>query len=191
MDMRAALARADDPPSVTPPEEDDDRALSPAQRALMAQAYRQHYPAVLSLLERRLGNPDDAAELAQEAFLRLMRYRHCGEEALRFLLFRVALNLAASEHRRQALRRTEDLDDTLLPCDRPQPDEWLARQQRCQHLLAAVASLPPRGRQMVVWSRLQGLRTREVAARAGLSTRMVERHLQTAQHLLRDRLEGL
>ena len=191
MDMRAAPARIDDDtPDALGPGEDTaaDAALGRAERALIERAYRAHYPAVLHLLQRRLGNPDDAAELAQEAFLRLMRYRHCSEHSLRYLLFRVALNLAASQGRTRALRPSVDLDENELVSELPQPDEWLEHQQGRQQLAAAVASLPPRCRQMIQLSRLQGLRTREVAARAGLSTRMVERHLQTAQGLLRARL---
>ena len=48
--------------------------------------YRDQYPAVHHMLQRRVGNPEDAADLAQEAFLRLMRYDNHSLESLRFLV---------------------------------------------------------------------------------------------------------
>ena len=49
--------------------------------------------AVLRILRGRLSCEHEIADLAQEAFARVLRYRSCGMESLKFLLLRVTLNL--------------------------------------------------------------------------------------------------
>ena len=147
--------------------------------------YRDQYPAVHHMLQRRVGNPEDAADLAQEAFLRLMRYQDHSLESLRFLLFRVAMNLAASHLRQQGSRQTVDIDEVMLVADAAEPEQAAAEGERIECFIGAVQALPERPRQMFVLSRLEGKRTREIAAQVGLSTRMVEQHLSRAQTLLR------
>ena len=151
--------------------------------------YRLHRDAVTHMLQRRVGNPEDAADLAQEAFLRLLRYEGHSPESLRFLLFRVAMNLAASHLRQQAMRPMVDLDDVDLIADHDdEPDAVLADSERIECFLGAVQSLPDRPRQMFVLRRLEGKGTREVADEVGLSTRMVEQHLTKAHALLKARV---
>ncbi len=150
--------------------------------------YRDQYPAVHHMLQRRVGNPEDAADLAQEAFLRLMRYQDHSLESLRFLLFRVAMNLAASHLRQQATRPQVDLDEVELIAEDETPEAQLADNQRIECFIGAVQSLPERSRQMFVLRRLEGKGTREVADEVGLSTRMVEQHLTRAHALLRERV---
>ena len=159
------------------------------QHLAVEAVYRLYCDAVTHMLQRRVGNPEDAADLAQEAFLRLLRYEGHSPESLRFLLFRVAMNLAASHLRQQAMRPMVDLDDVDLIADHcDEPDMVLADSERIECFLGAVQSLPDRPRQMFVLRRLEGKGTREVADEVGLSTRMVEQHLTKAHALLKARV---
>ena len=65
----------------------------------------QHYGAVHRYLARLLADPDSAAELAQETFLRAYRGlpRLAGDSNLGAWLFRIATNLARQHHRHRRL----------------------------------------------------------------------------------------
>src|SRR5438876_586605 len=65
----------------------------------------RHYGAVHRYLARLLADPDAAAELAQETFLRAYRGlpRLAGDSNLGAWLFRIATNLARQHHRHRRL----------------------------------------------------------------------------------------
>lgn len=165
-------------------------ALSPSERRRFDQLYRGHKEAVMRTLRARLSNEDDIAELMQEAYLRLLRYRHCGPDSLKYLLFRVALNLAVSHQRQAGLRKAISLDDVELAADELPIEDSLMHEQEVARVALAIQALPPRCRQMYVLSRLKGLRQREIARHCGISTRMVELHIARAQLLIREQVVG-
>jgi RNA polymerase sigma-70 factor (ECF subfamily) len=113
---------------------------------------RRHQTAVFNFCLRMLGQPDDAADVAQETFVQL--YSNLGKlderEPITPWLFRVARNRCIDTIRR---RRTVPLtppdastDDavTFEPVDNePLPDEMLERADLQQVLSRAIAELPP------------------------------------------------
>jgi RNA polymerase sigma factor (sigma-70 family) len=167
-------------------------ALSREARLRFEAAYREHHRAVLRLLRWRLGDDPDIPDLMQESYLRILRYRDCGPESLKLLLFRTALNLATS-HGVLARRRMPHLqfDELELQCEGVPLDEALDRDCQIRDALNAAAQLPPRCREVFLLRLLHGLRQREIAARCGISTRMVEQHLSRAQTLIRERIATL
>jgi RNA polymerase sigma-70 factor (ECF subfamily) len=153
--------------------------MMPAQAGIEA-AYREHYDSVRRVLRNRLDNEEDVAELTQEAYLRVLRYRDCSSESLKHLLLRVAMNLAVS-HRRQARLRDLPLDD-FEPVDTgPTPEEVYERRERLQRASATLASLPGRCRKVFFLSRLDGMRHREIARRCGISLSLVEKQITRAK----------
>lgn len=162
--------------------------LTASERARFDTVYRLHYEEVLRLLRRRLHNPDDAEELTQEAYLRILRYRDCGPESLKLLLFRTALNLATS-HGTCAHARAKhvSLDDIEIAMDARSMEDEVACDQRMRQLMAVVDALPNRCRQVFLLRLAHGLRQHEIAQRCGISTRRVEQHLARAQVLIRER----
>ncbi len=168
-------------------EEADRPRLTAAERLRFDTLYREQKEAVIRMLRSRLSNEDDIAEVMQEAFLRLLRYRHCGPDSLKYLLFRVAMNLAVTQLRQAGLRRAVSLEDCELVSEEPAVDQLLVQQEEMTQVALAIQSLPARCRQMYVMNRLRGLRQREIAQHCGISQRMVELHIAKAQALIRER----
>jgi RNA polymerase sigma factor (sigma-70 family) len=168
-------------------EEADRPRLTTAERLRFDALYREQKDAVIRMLRARLSNEDDIAEVMQEAFLRLLRYGHCGPDSLKYLLFRVAMNLAVTHQRQTGLRRAVSLDDCELVSEEPAVDMVLEHEEAVSQVAMAIQALPPRCRQMYVMSRLRGFRQREIAQHCGISTRMVELHIAKAQALIRER----
>lgn len=166
-------------------------AATEEERAAFETIYREQYHAVLRVLRRRLDNEEDALELAQETYLRAFRYCHQPRESVKALLFRIAINLAHEHIRRNHTRHTArhaPIEDYSLAADEMPQDERLLREQRLERIVAAVQELPEKCRQVFVLSRFHGMRHKEIAARCGISTRMVEKHLTRGMALVRKKV---
>lgn len=111
-------------------------ALTASERTRFDAAYREHRDAVMRLLHWRLGNDPDIPDLMQEAYLRILRYRDCGAESLKLLLFRTALNLAMSHGIRACTRLMHvPLEDVELAVDAPSLEEEAESDQRMRQMM--------------------------------------------------------
>jgi len=114
--------------------------------AAFEQLYHRHGQAVYAYLWRLLGDEDLAADLRQEAFLRLWRVRErwSGGDGVRGYLIAVARNLVIDSRRRHAVReRTRPVITEELQQAPPSPDQVLARRELAARLDEALDNLPP------------------------------------------------
>lgn len=143
----------------------------------------RHARDVLRFLIRKVG-VDNAPDLAQETFVRVLRHAERGAVVdPASLLHATAANLAR-DHRRR--RRTENkyivsgltIDElfgsTSSPAARLDAEESVSR------FFEALDDLSPRCRQVFVMRRFENLHQEEIARRLGISRNMVEKHLRTA-----------
>lgn len=121
---------------------------------------------------RYLGDPEDARDICQEAFVRaytnLEGFR--GQAKFSSWLYQIALNLSRSEFRKRGSRPTVSLDEEetaghlrLVQHDVAGPDEWAINGQRARILQEALAALPEKQRTVVILKEYHGLRFREIA----------------------------
>ena len=145
---------------------------------------REHQAELLNFFRGRLAQPHEAADLAQESWSRLMRYRHMRSSvSLRHLLFAIARNALKNYGRWSTLRQIEqatDFGSFDLPSGLPEPErQWQAARQ-LQALETAVMGLPEKCRNVFLLSRIEGLSNAQIAQRCGISVKMVEKHLAKA-----------
>ena len=141
--------------------------------------FERHYPAVVRFLYRRLGDRDQAEELAQEAFTRLLDQRLRRPTAW---LYAVAANLARDAARGEAVRarRLRLLAGELADATAPSPEQALLREETSQGVRAALLSLSERDR-LLLLLREEGLTYREIADVIGISPTLVGPLLTRAQ----------
>ncbi|MCD9008253.1 RNA polymerase sigma factor [Luteimonas sp. XNQY3] len=145
-----------------------------------------HRPELLRYMRGRLDDVETAADLAQEALARLMKYRDAPQiEDHRAMLFRIANNLIFEHHRerqRQHVSRHVSLDETQgLATDEPPVEAIVEARQALDVLVRrALAELPPRCRLAFTLNRFDGLSYRQVAERMGVSVKAVEKHITRA-----------
>jgi RNA polymerase sigma-70 factor (ECF subfamily) len=120
----------------------------------------------------------DVDDIVQESYLRIWKTRatHPIQSAKAFL-FTVARHVALNFLQRQRsspVIAVGDLSPLPVCEDSPGGYEALSRNEKRQLLVAALATLPPRCREITVLRKLQGIPQRDVAAALGLSERTVE-----------------
>jgi RNA polymerase sigma-70 factor (ECF subfamily) len=120
-------------------------------------------------------SPDEAQDIAQDAFLSLHRHVIAGgdQENIRSWLFRVAHNQArnrqASYDRRFAAPFDASRDDIL---DHATPERELLAKEKLRHLRSAIRSLAESERECLLL-RAEGLRYREIGEVLGVATSTV------------------
>ncbi len=138
------------------PEEPTDEGLLAAYREGDAQALdrllRRYQRPIYRMLFRNVGNPADAEDLTQKAFLRaldrLPRLRD--DRAFRAWLYRIALNLIRNRHRSLGRWRWADSDALERQIDPSESTELsLDRQRQWQSVEKGLARLPKLQREVV------------------------------------------
>ena len=146
-----------------------------------------------AVLLRRLGDPHDAEDLAQEAYLRLLRIERTKLiEKPDAYLFRIATNLANefAMQQRHALR-TVDIDDASQKealGDGDALERSLESRAEIRRLEAVLDKMPSAYRSVLVLSKRDGLSREEVAKALGLSVHTVKKYLARAAAWCREEL---
>jgi len=165
-----------------------------AQELVVEELYLRHQASLHRFLLRLLRCEDAAAEVAQDAYLRLLRLApHSRLDNPRAYLFQVAANAARDRLVREQ-RQNVVIDGGPLPdstaCLRPDAEAEAMARDRLRILAAAVDDLPPRCREVFLMSRLDGLGNAEIAAHLGISRNMVEKHIIKAMLHCRRQLDA-
>jgi RNA polymerase sigma-70 factor, ECF subfamily len=131
--------------------------------------YRQHQPSLVRYVLRLTGDSDVAEDVAQEAFMRLLRRPDLGDEGARLWLFTVATNLIRDRGR--AITRQQRLlagASVAVGTPEPLPDEAAERSERVATVRQALELLSARDRQILLM-REEGFRYDEIAEAIGVA----------------------
>jgi RNA polymerase sigma factor (sigma-70 family) len=166
------------------------------KRALLERLFAQHRKALEGFFRRRIRSRPDAADLAQEVYLRLLRVNDT--DAIRNpegYLYTVASNLVR-EHAilDQRYVAQADFDQPLAQSESGRPpeiEEFLDTQVRLQRLREVLAQLPPKCQAAVVLKYRQGLSYQEIAEQLHVSPHMVQKYLGQALAHCRKRMAKL
>lgn len=155
--------------------------------------FREHNETLVRFLRGRLPLDVDAREAAQEAYVRLLQLDEPAQPSfLRAYLFKVAANVATDLLRRRAIRAQGDGLEAGARGDAVPATQERALQAREQLELVekALLELPPRCREAFRMSREDGAGAAEIAARLGVSDRMVRQYLVRALEHIQLRLKS-
>lgn len=166
-------------------------------RSAFDEVYSQFSEMVWNVTLRLAGDPDRAADLSQEIFLRI--YRHLGgfrgRSALRTWVYRIALNHCRgrlSGGNRWSFRRLfEEGEETAepLPDLSRGPEELAVASDDGRRVSEALMELPTEFREAVVLRDLEGLAYEEISAALGVPIGTVRSRIARGRERLRDLLE--
>ena len=147
---------------------------------VIAELFRAHNGALVSFLAARLHDAQDARDVAQEAYVRLLQLDRPG--ALSFLrgyLFKIAENLAIDRIRHRALRARAAYTEGLLfdDLDERSSERNLLAQEELSRISARLMELPANCRRAFIMHVLLDRSTRDIAAEMHVSDRMVRNYV--------------
>jgi RNA polymerase sigma-70 factor (ECF subfamily) len=163
-------------------------AYVPGSREDFDRLYRVAYPRVYRTLTAILGDPAEAEDCAQDAFVQAFHAwkRWRPDAPAEAWIHRIAVNRAISCRRRANLRSVGEL---LRRLGRPVGSVDPALIATQPDVLSALRSIPPKLAAAIVLRHYHGYNNREIAAAIGVSERTVGTRLRQAGERLRAILE--
>ncbi|MEI6777200.1 MAG: sigma-70 family RNA polymerase sigma factor [Chloroflexales bacterium] len=165
------------------------------------QLVRLYEMRVYNLCYRMLGDPDAAADTAQDTFI--SAYRHLDRfrgGMFRAWLLRIATNACYDALRARKRRPSTSLqalgnadDDGVgfdLPDQGEQPDDVALRHELAAAITRGLADLPEDQRLVIILSDIQGMAYEEIAAVTGANLGTVKSRLSRGRAKLRDILRA-
>ena len=158
-------------------------AIDPVIEHQIHTLYSDHSPWLRDWLRRRLGCPEQAADLAQDTFVRLLRQREklAALRQPRAYLSAIARGLVIDHWRRRELEQVWLETLAALPAAQaPSPDVSWSCLEALIEIDRMLDALQPAVRNAFLWARLEGLSCPQIAARLGVSLATAERYVAKA-----------
>ncbi|MBI5509744.1 MAG: RNA polymerase sigma factor [Deltaproteobacteria bacterium] len=175
------------------PEELKARAAK-GDPALLEDLFACYRDDLLRFLRKRCGNPPDADDAVQDAFVAAARYLDGfrGETPIKNWLYRLAASACTRMRRgrKNDPKRHAEYDDALSPTERIGREVEAMLEARLSPLKGALAALPEVDRAVLMLRDGQQLSTREVASTLRLSEAAVKSRLHRARETMRARLRA-
>lgn len=187
--------------------DDQDRAdmarLVAGRDAALDELMERHGQKLFHYLIRSLQNEDDAADLAQETFVRVFQNRAKFDPRQKFStwLYAIATNLVKDRYRYRARHPQVSLDaeneatggsiSDTVPEHGPTPEDSLQGAERAEAVRKAVGQLPEELRAPLILSEYEELSHAEIGEILACSAKAVETRIYRARNQLRTRLQWL
>lgn len=176
---RVAGVRPEWTVTVVEPERDDHALVAASRagdRAAFDEIVERHRRGIYQVCFRFVNNHEDAADLAQETFLRAWKGLGAfkGEAALSTWLYRIAVNVCLSRVSARHLT-VEPLDsDRFIDPSAELPGADLIRQERAQAVRRAITALPEKQRATLILRTYHEMSHQQIADVLGSSVGAVK-----------------
>lgn len=178
---------------------DERKLVRRAQKgdaAAFEQLVELHSARIYSIALRMVGDPTDAEDLAQEAFLRIWRSLDSFNMDAKFSTwaYRLTTNVCIDFLRKEKKNNTvplftedDDGEETELPVadERYSPEQQLQQQELRRSVNEAMEQLDPQYRQILSMRELGGLSYDEIAEQLGLKAGTVKSRISRAREQMR------
>lgn len=151
-----------------------------AARDPVADLYASHHGWLRGWLRKKMGCADNAADLAQDTFVRLLGQRKAPDlSEPRALLTHIAKALMIDHWRRQAVERAYLEAIAHLPeAVAPSPETRLLILEALMRIETMLRGMPAKTCEIFLLSQLDGLTYPQIAGQLGTSLVTVKRHMR-------------
>jgi RNA polymerase sigma-70 factor (ECF subfamily) len=189
----------------------DDRTLVEKCRwgdsAAMERLIRKYHTRIYNVILRICSNPDDAEELTQETFVKIIQNinKFEGRSSFYTWAFRIAVNLSINHSRRSVKLRTNSLDSggenggdsgkrllksVLEDPNSQNPEKIASDKELCELINQAIMRLDDYQRAVIVLRDISGMSYANIAEIMDIELGTVKSRISRARRNLRDILEG-
>lgn len=177
---------------VTPPTGPTPPAPSAEQLRWFAEEVQPHDRQLKAYLRSSFPAFGDVDDLVQESYLRIWKARAIKPIiSAKAFLFRVARNIALDRVRRNLTSPIQPVGDLAALRVIDESNDVTANltlHEKVSLLSDALATLPPRAREVIILCKLQGLSHREAASQLGIAGKTVDEHMIRGLKRLSDEL---
>lgn len=154
----------------------------PTPHLAVQSLYSNHHGWLNGWLRARLGNSADAADVAQDTFIRLLqRTGQLELQTPRAFLRTIARGLVIDLWRREELHRAYLETVALLPpAEVPSPEARELLLELLEAIAHMLEGLKPKVRQAFLLAQCEGMPYQQIAQTLGVSLRSVERYIADA-----------
>ncbi len=170
----------------------DSPVRKPDRSQELAAICRSHHSALVRFLAIRTGSAEDAKEILQEAYAKVLSLDRPGTiNLMAGYLWRTAVNLAMDRKRKHALQ-TRFLRSTLSLSETREfsAEATVESRERLAIVARAIGELPPRCLEAFVLHVLKSLTFVEVGRAMGISEQMSRKHVARALEYLQSSLDA-
>lgn len=164
-----------------------------AERALV----ERHREAIYRLARVAIGDPEEAFDITQEAFVAAFGAlsRYDSARPFRGWIAAIALNKCRDRARRRSVRRLLGLpmpDNAAewIADDAPSPETQAANREELVSTARAIAGLPSLLKEVLILRTIEGMSQQETAEALGISAKAVETRLYRARQKLLEAVRG-
>lgn len=149
---------------------------------LVDQLYRNHRGWLHQWLRQKIGNTDQAADLVQDTFIKLLQTRDelFGIKEPRAYLTSIAKNLLIDQVRRKKIEQAylDGLSQMEYMLDGvASPEEQMQIIQALDQMCKALEDVSAKAQQAFILHYLEGYTHKETAEQLGVSTKMIQKYL--------------
>lgn len=154
---------------------------------VLTQAYNEYLPKINGYIVRRINDAEDARDVAQDVFMKLLEYDvELQPATIKYLIYKVARNAVNDYLRHHYVKREVD---TYLADYAPRTVNDAASRAEYRSVAElerkCLGMMPERRRQVYIMRRFRDMSAQEIADELALSRRTVESHLLTGTHEMR------
>lgn len=150
----------------------------------LGQLHEECRDELIHFVTRHVHSPQLATDIAQEAFLRLLKHHNLPDiRYLKTYLFQTAINLVKDHYRTQTshAHALEKVQAQLVQRIETRTAETIAlAKEQLTQVNEALSELSPLCQRIFYLNRIEGLKHREIAERLTISKRTVEENLKRA-----------
>ena len=148
----------------------------------LAVLFERHHVPLFNFFLRMTGISSISEDLVQDVFYRILNYRHTykGQSKFTTWMYQIARNTHVDylRKKKEELPLDEQWNESLSPD--LSPDEKLERGQDAVLMREALAKLPMKKREVLILSRYQDLKYKEIAELLGCQIGTVKAHVHRA-----------
>jgi len=161
------------------------QAVGSGDHKAFGEIVRRHQPLAWRIAYRFLGHDDDAADVVQDAFLRLLEASGRYQPSAKFTtyFYRIITRLCLDRAKKMQPLYVETIPDS--PDPQPGAVEEILRRERAASVRAALDSLPPNQRMAILLRYFDELNYDDIASALATTPKAVERLLARGRRRLR------